>query len=100
MHLGKRLEKMAQREAKEAQRGGGGDKRSPRARKPGRESFPKRSQDETKRTRAKVAVGVSDRTYEKAKAVVESKDRKLIDEMNRTGLLVRLLGGGTGLALF
>lgn len=46
-----------------------------------------RTQDESTRTTTKAAkaVGMSRRTYEKAKAIVASGDRKLIDEMNRTG---------------
>ena len=43
-------------------------------------------QDNSKRlaTMEAEAVGMNARTYEKAKKVVESKDKKLIDEMNRT----------------
>lgn len=55
--------------------------------KPVPENFRKPSKDHSKETRSRVAsaVGMSDRTYEKAKAVVESGNAEAIKQMDRTG---------------
>ncbi len=49
--------------------------------------MPTLKRDESARltSRAAKVVGMSRPSYEKAKAVVASKDKKLIDDMNRTG---------------
>ncbi len=86
VHLGKRIEKEFKPKAQERKRSGGGDKTSEKGRAL-RVNYPKRSQDESKRTlsQAADASGMGRSSYERAKKVVESGDRALIDEMNRTG---------------
>jgi N6-adenosine-specific RNA methylase IME4 len=66
----------------------GGDRRSDKAKNnQGGASCTTLIRDNSKRLAAQeaAAVGMTFRTYVKAEAVVESKDKKLIDEMNRTG---------------
>ena len=86
VHLARRFEPVARELAKRAQQEGAkrGGSTSPKAKV--RETFPK-VKDDSKRTRAQSAavVGLSDRTLERAATVVDSGDRALIDEMNRTG---------------
>ena len=80
--LGLKLEKLEKPKAKAAQRQSNGRP------KKGREKNPTlKQQDESKRVREQVgsSVGMSGRTYEKAKAVVESGDAEAIEQMNRTG---------------
>ncbi len=52
-----------------------------------RATYPKAKQDETKRSneQASKAAGMARRTWEKAKAVVDSGDKELVAEMDRTG---------------
>jgi N6-adenosine-specific RNA methylase IME4 len=72
----------AQKEAgKRGTEGGRGRKKTPST------TCTKGIQDNSKRLAAQeaAAVGMASVTYQKAQAVVKSKDRKLIDEMNRTG---------------
>lgn len=68
-------------------------KASGKARANAGETFPtvKSKRDESARTRAvaAAAVGRSDRTWEKLKAVVESGDEALVAEMDRTGKVDR-----------
>jgi N6-adenosine-specific RNA methylase IME4 len=90
VHLGRRFEAFARGKAEVAKadgrKKGGGDRRSDGAKR-SRKTFPKAKRDESKRVPAQSAsvVGMSRPTFERAVAVVASGDRKLIDEMNRTG---------------
>lgn len=64
-----------------------GQKSGGRGKKKLAEKFSESLPDSTRSTAiAAKAVGMSRSTFERAKAVVESGDRKLIDEMNRTGI--------------
>ena len=81
--LGAAFDALERKAAKQRQRAGGGDKKSAAA-KNGSGKLPGAISADTRDVVAK-AGGVSGRTYEKAKAVVEAGDRELIDEMNRTG---------------
>jgi hypothetical protein len=76
VHLGARFEELERKAAKERQ----GRPESPRCGKLPQHEVGKKTRDVVGK-----AAGVSGRTYEKAKAVVASGDRALIDEMNRTG---------------
>jgi N6-adenosine-specific RNA methylase IME4 len=82
VHLGRRLEEVFRKLAKDAQRKSPGRPKKGRVRHP---SFSSK-QDESKRTTAQVAaaVGMGRQWYERAKAVVDSRDRDLIAKMNRT----------------
>lgn len=88
---GKKIEAMVKPMADaakaEGRQRGGGDRKSQEAENRSRKNYPKAIQDESKRTTAQAgeAVGMSRVTYEKAKAIVESGDAKLIEEMDRTG---------------
>ncbi len=84
--MGRLIEAAYRPKARAAQRAGGGDKRSVQTRPLG-VSCPKRSRDESARTTAVAAraVGMSRRTYEQAREVVDSGERALLDEMNKTG---------------
>lgn len=90
VHLGGRIETVVKKLAKAAQ--------AASQSKAGKASGESRRGNATKTLRnvaaeesrathgqAAIAVGMSRPTYERAKAVVDSGDRKLIDEMNRTG---------------
>lgn len=79
VHLGARFEELEREAAKERQSA----TRNVGAARPGK--LPERERKSDTRDAVGRAAGVSGRTYEKAKAVVESGDRALIDEMNRTG---------------
>jgi N6-adenosine-specific RNA methylase IME4 len=94
VHLGGRIETVAAKLAREAQQagksadgqaGGRGKKKNLTgiSRKDCRDT--KAEEARTTKGQAAAAVGMDRRTYEKAKAVVNSGDRDLIDEMNRTG---------------
>lgn len=91
VHLGGRIEVDAAKLAKEAERAGGksGGKQagSGRPKNRGGKSLPTPIRDESKRTtsQAASASGMSRPTYEKAKEVVASGNRELIDEMNEKG---------------
>ncbi len=90
VQLGLRIEKLEKpavaARAAEGKKKGGGDKRSAKAKR-SRKTFPRAVPDDSTRltSRAAKVVGMSRPSYEKAKAVVASKDKKLIDDMNRTG---------------
>lgn len=77
--LGQQLEKLERPKAKERQVSVGGRNN---ARSNGRGKLP---QPLTGKTRDKVAVGMSGKTYEKAKAVVSSGDAELVTKMDETG---------------
>jgi DNA modification methylase len=87
--LGKRLEPVEQKAAKERELAG----RTPdgQAGGRGRKKPSAKLAEGLGETREKVAaaVGMKRSTYEKAKAVVESGDKKLIDEMDATGKVDR-----------
>ena len=93
--IGERIEKLERPKAKAQQSAGGGDKKSTSAKKSGRKTFPKRSQNESSRTTAKAAsaAGMSRPTYEKAKAVVASGDGVLIAGMKPNGIGQSILLG-------
>lgn len=85
--LGLRLEELEKPKAKERQTSGKGrDGSGGRGNKNLTKKNSKVSQN-TNMTDAKVGeqIGMSHATYRKAKEVIESGDKKIIDEMNRTG---------------
>jgi len=87
VRMGKRLKDEIAKLNKAEQKKAGGDKRSATAKKTVGESCPKRSRDESTRTREQVAssVGMSGRQFEKAEAVIDSGNQAAIDQMNKTG---------------
>ncbi len=96
VEIGERIEALAVKLAKAAQKAAGGDKKSEAAKSLGGNSpkrFEPQKRDESKRTtsQAAAAVGVDRRTYEKAKAVVEAakadpkRHGDLTTTMDKTG---------------
>ncbi len=89
VYLGLRIEKLEK--PKVAERAAEGNKRggrtSTKRKNSSGKTFPRAIPDDSTRLTARAAkvVGMSRPSYEKAKAVVASKDSKLIDDMNRTG---------------
>jgi N6-adenosine-specific RNA methylase IME4 len=83
VHLGERFEDLERKAAKERQ-AHAGPSSGKGAKTSGSGKLPEAVKKDTRDAVGKAA-GVSGKTYEKAKAVVRSGDRALIDEMNRTG---------------
>lgn len=90
--IGKRIEEAYRPKAERAQSAAGGDKKSDKAKSLGA-NCPKRSRDESARTTAVAAeaAGMSRKTYEKAKKVVEAAVKQpdlfgpVVAEMDATG---------------
>jgi N6-adenosine-specific RNA methylase IME4 len=87
VHLARRFEPVARELARKAQADGRQKGGKNRHNGSSRETFPEAKGDDSRRARAQTAavVGMSDRTLERAAAVVDSGDCGLVAEMNRTG---------------
>lgn len=88
VHLARRFEDVAKKLNADAQKSGKSEDGSAGGRGKRKnlvKTLHKVSDDKKTRSQAGSVVGMSGPTYERAKAVVESGDTKLIEEMNRTG---------------